>query len=240
MGLLCVPWTPTPLPHPALHRKVLFASRCSSRCKVKVKVAQSSPTLCDPLDYTVHGILQARIMGWVSFPFFRGSFEPSGQTQVPHIAGGFFTSWATRETQEHWSGWPSPAPVDLPDPGRELGSPALQAGCFFFTNWAIRCKRWLIKWETVIHLKWRLATFLLLNSLNKFRKVIYPSCQTFLSWYSYLISFLLNFYLLFNFIIGVYNWVYNMVYNVVLVSVYSKGTKLYIYIYLGLFRWLRW
>ena len=31
-----------------------------------------------------------------------------------------------------------------------------------------------------------------------------------------------------------------MIYNVVLVSVYSKVTKLYIYIYLGLFRWLRW
>ena len=134
MGLLCVPWTPTPSPHPALHRKVLFASRCSSGCKVKVKVAQSSPTLCDPLDYTVHGILQARMMGWVSFPFSRGSFQPRGQTQVPHIAGGFFTSWATRGTQEDWSGWPSPAPADLPDPGRELGSPALPAGCFLPTE----------------------------------------------------------------------------------------------------------
>ena len=37
--------------------------------KVKVKVAQSCPTLCDPIDYTVHGILQARILEWVAFPF---------------------------------------------------------------------------------------------------------------------------------------------------------------------------
>ena len=41
--------------------------------KVKVKVAQSCLTLCDPMDYTVHGILQARILEWVAFPFSRGS-----------------------------------------------------------------------------------------------------------------------------------------------------------------------
>ena len=35
----------------------------------EVKVAQSSPILCDPMDYTVHGILQARILEWVAFPF---------------------------------------------------------------------------------------------------------------------------------------------------------------------------
>ena len=44
--------------------------------KVKVKVAQSCPTLCDPMDYTVHGILQARILEWVAFPFSRGSSQP--------------------------------------------------------------------------------------------------------------------------------------------------------------------
>ena len=40
---------------------------------VKVKVTQSSPTLCNPMDYTVHGILQVRILEWVAFPFSRGS-----------------------------------------------------------------------------------------------------------------------------------------------------------------------
>ena len=40
---------------------------------VKVKVAQSCPTLCDPIDYTVHGVLQARILEWVAFPFSRES-----------------------------------------------------------------------------------------------------------------------------------------------------------------------
>ena len=65
--------------------------------KVKAKVAQSCPTLCDPVDYTVHGILQARILKWVAFPFSRWSSQPRDQTQVSHIAGRFFTSWATRE-----------------------------------------------------------------------------------------------------------------------------------------------
>jgi len=44
------------------------------------------------MDYTVHGILQARILEWVAFPFSRGSSQPRDGTQVSHIAGGFFTS----------------------------------------------------------------------------------------------------------------------------------------------------
>ena len=63
----------------------------------QVKVAQSCPTLCGPLDYTVHGIPQARILEWVAFPFSRGSSQPRDQTQVSCIAGRFFTSWAMRE-----------------------------------------------------------------------------------------------------------------------------------------------
>ena len=75
----------------------------------------------------VHGILQARILEWVAFPFCRGSSQPRDQTQVSRMAGGFFTSWVTREAQECWNGWPIPSPVDLPDPGIKPGSPALQA-----------------------------------------------------------------------------------------------------------------
>ena len=59
---------------------------------VKVKVAQLCPTLCDPMDYTVHGILHARILEWVAFPFSWGSSQPRDQNQLFHIAGGFFTS----------------------------------------------------------------------------------------------------------------------------------------------------
>ena len=56
------------------------------------------------MDYTAHEILQARILEWVAIPFSRGSSQPRDQTQVSRIAGGFFTSWATREAQEYWNG----------------------------------------------------------------------------------------------------------------------------------------
>ena len=62
----------------------------------KVKVTQSCPTLWDPMDYTVCGILQARILEWIAFLFSRGSSQPRDWTQVSCIAGGFFTSWATK------------------------------------------------------------------------------------------------------------------------------------------------
>ena len=63
----------------------------------EVKVAQWCLTLCDPWTCIVHGILQARILEWVAFPFFRGPSQPRDWTQVSRIAGGFFTSWGTRE-----------------------------------------------------------------------------------------------------------------------------------------------
>ena len=91
-----------------------------------MKVAQLCPTLCDPMDYTAHGILQTRILEWLVFPFSRGCFQPRDRTQVSHTVGRFFTSWVTREAQEYWSGQPIPSLVDLPNPGIEPGSPALQ------------------------------------------------------------------------------------------------------------------
>ena len=45
-------------------------------CEVKLKVVQLCQTLRDPMDYTVHGILQARILEWVAFPPSRGSSQP--------------------------------------------------------------------------------------------------------------------------------------------------------------------
>ena len=69
---------------------------------VKVKIAQSCPTLCDPMDYTVRGILQARILEGGAFPFSRGSSQPRDWTQVSHIMGGFFTSWAAGEALQLW------------------------------------------------------------------------------------------------------------------------------------------
>ena len=61
-----------------------------------VLVAQSCPTLCNPMDcslpdFSAHGILQARILEWVAISFSRGSSQPRDQTQVSCIAGRFFT-----------------------------------------------------------------------------------------------------------------------------------------------------
>ena len=69
---------------------------CSHKLTIERKkeseVAQSCPTLCNPMDCklpgsSVHGILQARILGWVAIPFFL----------ISCIADRFFTVWATRE-----------------------------------------------------------------------------------------------------------------------------------------------
>ena len=49
--------------------------------------------------HSVHGILQARIVEWVSFPFSRGTSQPREWTQISHIAGRFFTNWAIGEAQ---------------------------------------------------------------------------------------------------------------------------------------------
>ena len=94
---------------------------------MKVQFAQPCPTLYDPMDYTVHGVLQATILELVAFPFSRESSQPRYQTRVSHIAGGFFTTLATREAHEYWSGHPIPPPENLPNPGIEQGSPTLQA-----------------------------------------------------------------------------------------------------------------
>ena len=89
---------------PFLHLSMSHCPCPRSTVKVQVQVAQSCPILCDPVDFTVHGILQARILEWGAFPFFRGFSQPQDQTQVSHIAGRFFTSWATREAKEYWNG----------------------------------------------------------------------------------------------------------------------------------------
>ena len=91
----------------------LFKEDCSTRVFLRVfvklpielklsEVAQSCPTLWDPMDYSlpgssVHGILQARVLEWVAISFSRRSSRPRDWTQVSCIAGRCFTVWATRE-----------------------------------------------------------------------------------------------------------------------------------------------
>ena len=59
------------------------------------------PTLCDPVDYIVCGILQARILKWVAFPFSSGSSRPRNQTGISCIADRFFTNWANDKPIQH-------------------------------------------------------------------------------------------------------------------------------------------
>ena len=59
------------------------------------EVAQSCPTLCNPMDgnllgFSIHGILQARILEWIAISFSRGSSQPRDQTQVYHVGGRHF------------------------------------------------------------------------------------------------------------------------------------------------------
>ena len=65
---------------------------------------QSGLTLCKAMHYSlpgysVHGILQARILEQVAVPFSRGSTQPRARTPVSCITGRFFTIWATRKAK---------------------------------------------------------------------------------------------------------------------------------------------
>jgi len=65
-----------------------FELGCDMLCESHSVMSDS----LQPQDYTVHGILQARILEWVAVPFSRGSSQPRDRTQVSHIASGFFTA----------------------------------------------------------------------------------------------------------------------------------------------------
>ena len=100
---------------------------------VCVLVAQLCLTLCDPIDYTawgssIHGILQARILEYVTIPFSRVTSQPRDWTRVSCIAGKFFTIWAMREAHIlgilafNWRRQPHPTPVLLPGKSYEWRS----------------------------------------------------------------------------------------------------------------------
>ena len=66
------------------------------------EVAQSCPTLCDPMDCippgsSIHGVLQARVLEWGAISFSRGSSRPRDRTWVSRIPGRCFNLWPTRE-----------------------------------------------------------------------------------------------------------------------------------------------
>ena len=72
-----------------------------------VKLIQSCPSVCDPVDCSppgssVHGILQARILEWVAMPSSKGSSQHWDQTLSPALAGGVFNTSATWEARNLW------------------------------------------------------------------------------------------------------------------------------------------
>ena len=69
---------------------------------VRVKVLVTQLCLCDPMDCSppgssICGILQAGILEWIAMPFSKGCSQPRDQTWVSHMAGKFFSIWATRK-----------------------------------------------------------------------------------------------------------------------------------------------
>ena len=67
-----------------------------SKVESESEVAQSCPTLCDPMDCSlpgspVHGIFQARVLEWIAISFSRGSSQPKDRTQVSRIVDRRFT-----------------------------------------------------------------------------------------------------------------------------------------------------
>ena len=85
-------------------KEALSNNNSSDNAGSSCSVVSDSLRVCSLPSSSVHGILQARILQSVAMPSSRGSYQPRDQTHVSHIAGRFFTVWATREAQEYWSG----------------------------------------------------------------------------------------------------------------------------------------
>ena len=114
------------------------ATTCQNSEEVKWNwghVVHSCPTLCDPMDYTVHGILQARMLEWVAFPFSRGSSQLRNRNQVSCTADGFCTAEPQGSPRIlEWVAYPFSSIYSWP---RNRTGVSCIAGRFF-TNWAIR------------------------------------------------------------------------------------------------------
>ena len=132
--------SPSPFPssvyiwHGQLHTQNLFFSQ--PVLPTVAFITQSCLTLCNPMDCTVPGILQARILEWADFPASGASSQPRDQTQVSHIVGGFFTSWATREAPRILEGVAYLFSSGSSRPRNWTGVSLIAEGSF--TNWAIR------------------------------------------------------------------------------------------------------
>ena len=133
---------------------------------MKVKVAQWCLTFCDPMDYTVHGILQARILEWVAYPFSSGSSRLRNRTRVSCIADKLFINWAIREALTN---------IDSTLKGRDITFPTKihRVNAMVFPVVMYGCESCTIKKAE----HWRIGTFELLCWMKLFR-VPYTACRS--------------------------------------------------------------
>ena len=103
--------------------------------KKKKKESESrSPTLWNLMDYTVHGILQARILEWAAFPFSRGSYQPRDRTQVSRCGWILYQLSHNGSPVLEWVA--SLFSRGSSRPRNQTGVSCIAGG--FFTNWPIR------------------------------------------------------------------------------------------------------
>ena len=145
-----------------------FTHWATKEAKMKVRVTQSCPTLCNLMDYRVQGVLQARILGWVAFLLlqwifstqdsiqgllilYQLSYQGSPQSESEWKSLSCVWLFATPRTMqfmefsrpEYWSGEPFPSPGELPTPG--ILTQFSRIAGRFFTSWAIREGQILIR-----------------------------------------------------------------------------------------------
>ena len=115
----------------------------------EVKGTQSCPTLCDPMDYTVHGILQARILEWVAFPFSRGSSWPRNWTEVSCIAGRILYQLSYQGSPCHIPNHNTPWAIPFLGggaSGKEPSCPCRRHNRLRFDPWFGKIP-WIRKWQ---------------------------------------------------------------------------------------------
>ena len=93
---------------------------------MKVKVSQSCPTLCNPMDYADHEILQARILEWVAVPSSRGSSQPGIEPRSPAVQAVSLPAEPPGKPRDTGVGSLSLLQRIFPNLGIKPGSPALQ------------------------------------------------------------------------------------------------------------------
>ena len=122
-----------------------LAAYRSLRRQVKWKW-KSCLSLCDPIDYKVHGILQAKILEWISFPFSRGSSQIRDQTQVSHTVGRLYQlSHKGSPRILEWVAYPFSSRSSWPKNQTRVSCIAGR----FFTNWVIRGRQRQVRWSGI-------------------------------------------------------------------------------------------